>query len=90
MYPDVERIKFEVAKKWGFCVADLESKSRSKMLAYARHEAMYRLRQETPLSFPEIGFYFGGREGTGVLYAVKNFEKKQKLIERKRPKYGNT
>jgi len=90
LFMKVAMIKKEVANKWGFSVPDLEGVNRSKMLTYARHEAMFRVRNETPLSYPEIGFFFGRRDHTSIIYAVKNFGKKQKLIERKRPKYGNT
>lgn len=76
MFEKVNKIKREVARKWGISVVDLEGPRRSRTYIFARHEAMFRVRKETPLSYPEIGYFFGRRDHTTVLYAVQNFERK--------------
>uniref|UniRef100_A0A6H1ZWK1 Putative DNA replication initiation protein n=1 Tax=viral metagenome TaxID=1070528 RepID=A0A6H1ZWK1_9ZZZZ len=78
----IEKIKKEVAKKWGYLVSDLEGPGRGKMLVYARHEAMYRVRKELPFSYPEIAHFFGRRDHTTIIYAVRTFEKKKEEIEK--------
>ncbi len=47
---------------------------RNKHLVRARHVAMYLLRQELNSSLEEIGQWFGGRDHTSVIHAVKKIE----------------
>lgn len=47
---------------------------RNKELVRARHIAMYLLRQELNSSLEEIGQWFGGRDHTSVIHAVKKIE----------------
>ncbi len=75
MFGKVKDIKSEVCRKWGFTFADLEGKNKTKMLARARIEAMARVRKETKHSFPEIGFFFGRRHHSTVMYACKIYAK---------------
>ena len=56
-------------------VEDIISGDRSRPLVDARHIAMYVTRQMTPLSYPDIGREFGGRDHTTVLHAVRRVEK---------------
>ncbi len=71
MFAEVNKIKLLVAKKWGVSIAALEGPSRTKMLARARQEAMARCRIEAKLSFPEIGYMFGKRHHTTVMWAYR-------------------
>ncbi|MFA6814494.1 MAG: chromosomal replication initiator protein DnaA [Patescibacteria group bacterium] len=48
---------------------------RNKELVRARHIAMFLLRQELNSSLEEIGQWFGGRDHTSVIHAVKKIEK---------------
>lgn len=64
-------IALEVAAKTGFTVAELISPRRDRALVRARWEAMDRCRQETSASYPQIGGFFGGRDHTSILYAVR-------------------
>ncbi len=57
---------------------DLLGKKRSKDIAFARQMAMYLLRSELELSYPQIGDLLGGRDHTTVMYAC---EKLGRLIE---------
>lgn len=60
---------------------DLQSKRRQKSIAYPRQVAMYLLRQHTRFSLEEIGGYFGGRDHTTVMHAVRTIAQKRTLDE---------
>jgi len=47
---------------------ELQSRSRSHRIALPRQVAMYLLRENTELSYPEIGDKLGGRDHTTVIY----------------------
>jgi hypothetical protein len=65
----------EVADRYGITVADLTSDRRTRFYAFARHEAMARVRKERPhLSLPQIGRIFGGRDHTTVIHALRCHE----------------
>ena len=58
--PAVRAIKEQVAAEWRITLADLDSRSRTDQIAHARHEAMFRIRNELAgKSFPWIGRQFG-------------------------------
>lgn len=59
----------ETANYFGFTIADLQSKSRTRTLVTARQIAMYLLRELTEMSLPRIGAEFGGRDHTTVMHA---------------------
>jgi chromosomal replication initiator protein len=60
-----------VTLHYGIKVSDLQSKRRTKSIALPRQVAMYLCRQLTLTSLEEIGGYFGGRDHTTVLHAVR-------------------
>lgn len=60
----------EVAERHNLTPADLSGERRTRLIAAARQEAMYELRQRTRLSTPQIGRYLGGRDHTTVLYGI--------------------
>jgi len=62
------------AKHFGLSASDLTSKGRRQELVTPRQVAMYLIRETTPHSFPEIGDFFGGRDHSTVLYAVKKIQ----------------
>lgn len=64
----------ETADKYGLSVNDLVGPWRHKLLCEARHEAMWRCRKETKLSFPQIGSLFGGRDHTSIMHAYRKVE----------------
>ena len=64
-----EFIKTEVAKKYGLTIDDLNSRKRTKAIAYPRQIAMYITRELTDLSLPKIGDVFGGRDHSTVIHA---------------------
>jgi chromosomal replication initiator protein len=52
-------------------ISDLHSKRRNKSIALPRQICMYLARQKTRFSLEEIGNYFGGRDHTTVMHAIK-------------------
>ena len=48
---------------------ELDSKTRTKEVAYARQIAMYLVRELTNISLPKIGETFGNRDHTTVMHA---------------------
>jgi chromosomal replication initiator protein len=55
-------------------VTDLQSKRRQRSIALPRQLCMYLARRHTRFSLEEIGGYFGGRDHTTVMHAVKTIE----------------
>jgi len=60
-----------VARHFGVSVEELRSKSRQKDIVAPRHLAMYLLREDTRLSYSQIGTLLGGRDHTSVLHACE-------------------
>lgn len=52
---------------------------RARELVWARQELAYRLRAETPMSYPQIGLFIGGRDHTTILYSVRQHAKRNGL-----------
>ncbi len=50
---------------------ELLGKSRRRAVAFPRQVAMYLLREETPLSLPQIGEMLGGRDHTTVMHGYE-------------------
>ena len=72
----VRQIILETAIKHGVTEAEILGPCRTKKYVDARHEAMWRARQERPdLSLPQIGNAFR-RDHTSILSAVRKMDKK--------------
>lgn len=67
----IPRILEAVVARYNVKLADLQSKKRSKSIAFARQVCMYLARELTGLSLEEIGRWFGGRDHTTVLHATR-------------------
>lgn len=74
-----ERVFDLVAKKFNITVEKMLGRDRSRDVALPRQIAMYILREEANLSFPQIGEALGGRDHSTVMYAI---EKISDQIER--------
>ena len=74
----VDNIQKTVAEYYGIKVADLNSKQKSREIARPRQMAMALSKALTHHSLPEIGQFFGGRDHTTVIHAVKTIEKLKK------------
>ena len=67
----VENIQKTVADYYKIKVSDMHSKKRSRIVARPRQMAMALAKELTPMSLPEIGQNFGGRDHTTVLHACR-------------------
>lgn len=71
----IEDILKVVIGRYQVRLADIQSKKRSRSIAFPRQVCMYLARNLTRHSLEEIGGYFGGRDHTTVLHANKAIEK---------------
>ncbi|OUT60182.1 MAG: hypothetical protein CBB71_07940 [Rhodopirellula sp. TMED11] len=71
---DLGKITRIIARLWGHRTADLRSNSRKQSIVRARSLAMLLARQLTPHSLGAIGDYFGGRDHSTVLHAIRKTE----------------
>jgi len=67
----IQNILDAVTSRFNVRLADLQGKKRTKSIAYPRQICMHLARQLTRHSLEEIGGYFGGRDHTTVLHAVR-------------------
>jgi chromosomal replication initiator protein len=72
--PSMEDIIEVVTGHFGVRLSDLQSKKRTNQIAYPRQVAMYLARRITRHSLEEIGGFFGGRDHSTVLHAVRKIE----------------
>jgi chromosomal replication initiator protein len=63
-----------VIERFNLRLSDLQGKRRHRSIASARQICMYLTRHLTNHSLGEIGGYFGGRDHTTVLHAVRTIE----------------
>lgn len=75
--PPIHQIMDEISRYYGVKLSDLLSKRRQKSIAGPRQVGMWLARQYTRHSLEEIGSYFGGRDHTTVMHAVKSIDTKQ-------------
>ena len=67
----IENIQKTVADYYKIKVSDMHSKKRSRIVARPRQMAMALAKELTPMSLPEIGQNFGGRDHTTVLHGCR-------------------
>ncbi len=73
----IEDILQAVTTRYNVRLSDLQSKRRSRSIAFPRQVCMYLARSLTRHSLEEIGGYFGGRDHTTVLYANRAIEEQK-------------
>ncbi len=71
----VDRIIDVVTRYYDVKQTDLQSRKRSKSIAFPRQICMFLARRLTNHSLEEIGGYFGGRDHTTVIYATEKIKK---------------
>jgi chromosomal replication initiator protein len=64
-----------VAEFYNISLGDLVKRSRKKEVVKPRQIAMFLLREETKLSFPEIGQKLGGRDHSTVIHACEKIKR---------------
>lgn len=77
--PEMMDIVHQVAEKRGFKAADLLIRRRHKPLVNARHEALWRCRDETGLSYPEIAKFWNLDPST-VQHACQRHQERTKVL----------
>ena len=70
----IQAIIDAVTAYYGVKLTDLQSKRRHRSVAIPRQVCMFLCRRHTRYSLEEIGGYFGGRDHTTVMHAVKTIE----------------
>ncbi|MDP9175015.1 MAG: chromosomal replication initiator protein DnaA [Planctomycetota bacterium] len=70
----IQQIFDAVTKYYNVRPSDLQSKKRHKSIAFPRQVCMFLARRHTRYSLEEIGGYFGGRDHTTVMHAVKTVQ----------------
>ncbi|MEM9082892.1 MAG: chromosomal replication initiator protein DnaA [Planctomycetota bacterium] len=68
-----------VTEHYDVKITDLQSKRRHKSITGPRQVCMYLARKHTRYSLEEIGGYFGGRDHTTVMHAVKTVQTRLEL-----------
>jgi len=76
---EVKDIQSIIAKYFNISIPDIVSDKKKKVYSYPRQLAMYLSRKYTNLSFQEIGFLFGDRDHTTVIYALKKIERMRNI-----------
>jgi len=74
----IQQILDAVTKYYNVRLSDLQSKKRHKSIAFPRQMCMFLARRHTRYSLEEIGGYFGGRDHTTVLHAVRTIDEDTK------------
>jgi len=67
----IQQIIDAVIRFFNVRLSDLQSKKRHKSIALPRQVCMYIARTRTRYSLEEIGGYFGGRDHTTVMHAIR-------------------
>jgi chromosomal replication initiator protein len=78
----IDLIQQIVAEYYNIKVQDLSSRKRPENIANARQIAMYITRNLTDYSLVQIGQYFGGKDHTTVMHAIKKIEQNMKADEK--------
>lgn len=76
--PPLRHIATVIGKYYSLPLRELKSSSRKKSVVLARSVAIYLARELTPMSYLEIGRFFGGRDHTTIMHNYKRIEKELK------------
>jgi len=72
---DIADIAKRTAAYFSLKLSDLKGKSRSKTIALARSLAVYLIKTQTPLTFKDIGHFFGKRDPSTVRHLVEKVQR---------------
>jgi len=73
----MEDVVRKVVEITGINESNIVGKSRKKEFVEARQTAMFLCRSLLDASLSSVGMYFGGRDHTTVMHAIKNIEQKK-------------
>jgi chromosomal replication initiator protein len=76
--PDADAMIAAVCRRTGAMPADLRGRTRNRAVTYARHLAMYVMKEEGRKSIAEIGRAFGNRDHSTVLAGIARIENDRK------------
>lgn len=76
--PSLQDIITAVTDFYHVRLTDMQSKKRPRSVTMPRQVCMFLARRMTRLSLEEIGGYFGGRDHTTVMHAVKAIDQRRK------------
>jgi chromosomal replication initiator protein len=72
--PMVATIQRTVADYFGMDPDDMKAETRHRAVSHPRQIAMFLARELTGHSLPQIGKFFGGRDHTTVIHAVRTIQ----------------
>ena len=72
----IDKIQKVIADHYDIRINDITGKKRTRNIALPRQIAMYIARKLTPLSLPEIGKSFGGRDHTTIIHGINSIDTK--------------
>lgn len=75
--PSIQTILEAITGFYDVRLADLLSKRRNKSIARPRQIGMWLARKHTRYSLEEIGSYFGGRDHTTVMHAIRTVDERR-------------
>lgn len=75
--PTIQSIIDAVTEHYSIRLADLQSKHRQRSIALPRQVCMFLARRCTRHSLEEIGGFFGGRDHTTVMHAIRTVEERR-------------
>lgn len=67
----IEAVRVTVAEEYGFSPEELNTPRRTKVVAEARHVAMFLVRELCAASFPDIAKAFGKADHMSAMHAIK-------------------
>ena len=79
-YATMRKTSDRLCEYYGLTISQIESKSRTKNIANARHIAVYLCRKHLEMPFVKIGFEFGNRDHSTIM---ASYEKMVKLLKEK-------
>ncbi len=80
--PSIQSIVTAVTSYYGVRLADLQSQRRQQSIVLPRQICMFLARNLTRHSLEEIGGFFGGRDHTTVMHAIKAIETRRSQDEK--------
>ena len=72
---NIKDIQVLISGYFNISLSDLISNKKTSKYSYPRHLAMYLCRKYTNMSFQDIGYQFGNRDHSSIIYAIKKIEK---------------